>query len=336
MRQQRVIVVSPQKSGTHLISELMVKLGYRTFGWVVMEDAPPEFSAAERLSAVKSIMGKWERAIFSVGRRMGVLKRLEQDAMAGLMLVWGERLGVPWASRHGLQAVHTIYSLRNLRALCSGDMTSVMQNICLVKHELPLDKIDGAFTRHWSNTGDPALVFMYRDPRDVLCSFVRYLTGRTAKGKHGDFAEYNVHQAILEALPDDDERLMHAITDPSFPGHRDYFDCLWLLRHPKVCKASYEELVGEQGGGSEQAQRAAVTRVLDHLGIDAEAEDCAKGIYRTDSFTYSRGQVGSWKEMFKPRHHKAFERHFGDILASYGYEPGGREPPTDDVRTVQP
>ena len=318
MRKQRILVVSPQKSGTHMICELMSNLGYRTFGWIAME-SPPDFDNGELTSMATSVMRKHEKFVFSVARSVGLLKRLEQYAVGLLMTVWYERLGEPLASRHALQAVHAVYSRPNLRALVVSHFDSLLPNICLVKHELPLEKTDGAFIRRWSETGDPAIIFMYRDPRDVLCSFVRYLTGRTKRKEYGGFAEYYVYNSILESLPNDDERLMHAIIDPSFPGHRDYLESLWLLRHPNACKVKYEDLVGVAGGGSDQAQRDAVQRVLDHLGIDKDPEECANGIYNTKSFTFSKGQIGSWREMFKPAHHEAFAKQFGNILEWYGY-----------------
>lgn len=316
----RVIVVSPQKSGAHLICELMSRLDYRVLGWIVRSE-PAGLTDSDMDAMARSVMRQHEKIIFGVGRPLGRFKSKARRAAYLMFILWGERLGVPWLSRHGLGDIHAIYSRANLAQLTARGFDSFPPNVCLVKHELPLEKTDGQFIRDWSASGDPALILMYRDPRDVLCSFVRYLTGRTKRKQHGGFAEYHAYQPILQSLPNDDERLMHAIVDPSFPGHRDYFESLWLLRHPNVCKVKYEELVGDAGGGSDEAQTAAVSRVLEHLGIDADPIECAQGIYNTESFTFSRGQIGAWREMFKLHHHEVFNDRYGQVLEWYGYEP---------------
>lgn len=322
MRSKHVLVVSLQKSGTHLIAELMRKLGYTVFGWVVRDrDVPLSFDREARDIATAQVLSPIQRGLLRLMSRTKRYEQMTHQALYALMVSWGERLGVPWASRHGYVYTHMLYSNPRLLALSKKSIDEAPPNGCMIKHELPLAGTDGAFIRHWTDTGRPAIIFNYRDPRDVLLSFINYLTGRANAGIHGGFAEYYVYQEVLSAMDSVDERLSHAIFDPSFPGHRDFEESLWMLKHPKICKVSYEELVGSSGGGSDEAQAAAIRRILGHVGAEAEAAELAPGLYNTESFTFHKGQIGKWKSAFKPHHHRAFNRRFGAILEAYGYEP---------------
>ena len=321
-KHEHVLVVSLQKSGTHLIADLMRKLGYTVFGWIIRDrDAPLPFDRQAREIAASLVLSPMQRRVLRLLSKTPLYDRITEKALYGLMLSWGERLGVPWASRHGHAYPHMLYSNPRLLTLSRKSIEHTPPNSCMIKHELPLAKTDGAFIRHWTETGKPAIIFNYRDPRDVLLSFINYFTGKTKTGKHGGFAEYFAYQDILNAIEDPDQRLMHAIMDPSFPGHQDFYDSLWMLRHPKVCKVSYEELVGSAGGGSDEAQTRAVARVLEQVGIQADPAELADGLYNTKSFTFHKGQIGKWKEAFQPMHHAAFNARQGEILKAYGYEP---------------
>jgi hypothetical protein len=79
-------------------------------------------------------------------------------------------------------------------------------------------------------------------------------------------------------------------------------------------------LVGSAGGGSAEVQHEAVSRVLKHLGIDGDLAEYAREIYNTGSFSFSKGTIGSWRKMFKPHHHKEFNKRYGDVLRWYGYQ----------------
>ncbi len=323
MRAERVLVVSLQKSGTHLMWELMKNLGYVVFGALTFhfdegEDVFP-FGRDAREVAAKLVLSPLQRWGLRLARFTSLYDQITEKALYVMAMSWAERLGTPWASRHGLAPLHFLYQKPRLLGLSRHSIRETPANTCMIKQELPLTRTDGNFIKHWSETGEPAIIFNYRDPRDVLVSFISYLLGKT--GGHGGYAEYFAYQPILEALPNDDERLMHAILDPSFPGHRDFEESLWLLRHPRVCKVSYEELVGAAGGGSDEVQNAAIARVMQHLGIERDSREVVRGIYNPASRTFHQGRIEKWRTAFKPEHHKAFNHRFGDLLALYGYPP---------------
>src|ERR1700678_628851 len=95
----------------------------------------------------------------------------------------------------------------------------------------------------------------------------------------------------------------------------------WLLNHPNVCKTSFEELVGPEGGGSAEAQAQAITRISDFLGVaGADPRDVAGRLFNPDAFSFYRGQIGGWGTPFTPKHHRPGRERFGDMLRLYGYE----------------
>ena len=159
-----------------------------------------------------------------------------------------------------------------------------------------------------------------RDPRDVTLSAINFLADSSGKG----FSAYNdirVFSEILQAKETLEAQLTYALTDPSFPAQGDFHRMLWLLHHPRVCKTSFEELVGPAGGGSAQLQEQALKRVIDFLGItDAKPEDVAGKLFNRDSFSFYRGQIGGWREVFTRDHRRLANERFGDVMPYYGYE----------------
>ncbi len=110
-----------------------------------------------------------------------------------------------------------------------------------------------------------------------------------------------------------------ALSDPSFPTQGDLGRMFWLLSHPNVCKVSFEELIGPQGGGSEERQSKAVTRIADFLGVRAEVETVLPRLYNRNSFSFFKGQTHAWRDVFTPYHRQLAEKRFGEMLALYGY-----------------
>ena len=149
---------------------------------------------------------------------------------------------------------------------------------------------------------------------------VNFLCGRTKEGLSA-FNNLRTFSDILLAKKDLAERLTYALTDDSFPCQADDFKrMLWLLHHPRVCKVSFEELVGPEGGGSADSQRRAAARLTDFLGVcDYSAEDAVTQIFNPDAFSFFRGKMGSWREAFTAEHRHLAEIRFGEVLDLYGY-----------------
>ena len=112
--------------------------------------------------------------------------------------------------------------------------------------------------------------------------------------------------------------LSFTISDSEFPYRNVYRQNRWMLYHPNVLKLRFEDLVGEEGGGSRAIQEEAVERWARFLAIDVPAGQLIEGLFGGTK-TFHQGRTDSWRDVFKEHHLRAFEREFGDVLVDYGY-----------------
>jgi hypothetical protein len=297
----------------------MVALGYGIYGQTrITPDIRPVLDESTRRRVAALVHDEKTMVELDSGDEQAFIEATDR-AWEALAWAWQIRLGMPLINRYGRAVIETELVERARRRTGSSDFADTPPGVCWIFTELNVNKVDGHFLEEWMRTGEPRIIFNYRDPRDVVLSMVNFLGGRTAKG-YGNFNEFPVFNRILTAKGSIEEQLTYALTDPSFPGYRAYENALWLLNHPNVCKASFEELVGPQGGGSAAAQLAAVRRVIEFLGLDTNPDAVAARLFRQDAFSFFKGQIGSWRDVFTPKNAELFLKRSGDMLALYGYE----------------
>lgn len=165
---------------------------------------------------------------------------------------------------------------------------------------------------------DLRMVCILRDPRDTAFSHMRYLQERP---RHPAFEEYM-------ALANDHERLLHSIQGGWLGAHRlrsldeRYRGFVDWEREAGAELVKFEDLVGPEGGGSEEAQREATRRVADYLGIELgenELNEVCGGLFGKGR-TFRKGQSGSWQAGFSPEHEEAVKEVAGPLLVELGYE----------------
>jgi len=110
------------------------------------------------------------------------------------------------------------------------------------------------------------------------------------------------------------------LTDPCVPLFQDYDRAVSFFRHPDVCKVSFEELVGPEGGGDRALQLQAIIRVAEFLevGVTDMASLTAR-LYDRRSFTFHRGQSGVWRMAFNDSQKMLFDDKHGSLLNTLGY-----------------
>jgi hypothetical protein len=312
---ERVIVVCVKKAGTHLIQELMIALGYRIYGQSrIPQSAGPVLSPEERRRYIELIHGLEE------------CQRIPESAVAtqakeawdSIGWAWQLRLGLPLKTHYGTELIESERVRDALRKTRAMKFAETPAGLCWIFHDLDVQLVDGKFLAEWETTGEPKVIFLYRDPRDTVLSMVNFLAGKTGRG-YGTFSDFTVFNTILTAKPDLSAQLRYALTDDSFPGISDHQRMRWLLHHPRVCKVAFEDLIGERGGGSCERQEAAIARVLDHLGADADPAALAKEIYNEGSFTFYKGKSGTWRDAFDAECRALAEWRFRSVLDDYGY-----------------
>lgn len=169
---------------------------------------------------------------------------------------------------------------------------------------------------------DYKILFIIRDPRDVVVSYFHHMVRDKNYPPHSFFVQ----------LPTDDERLKYAIT-----GIR-HLDTPRLYRAPidfelesvigwidstNVCAVRFESLIGPQGGGEKHTQIQTVQRIMDFLGINYDSqqvEKIAARVFSPSSPTFRKGRIGDWKNHFSEANKRLFNQIAGDYLVRLGYE----------------
>lgn len=319
MSAPRVVVVSLRKSGTHLVREVVRALGYQPHGDVNAD--PTARLPLDRDDVLRMLRAVYPGPQFEELSRhpdRGVVDAAVSRALAAMDNAWRVRLGM---APHPAGSPRSADPVLLARALADPgedwfDRTPV--GLCWFVHQLDLARVDPGFLRRWAVTGQPRLVLNYRDPRDTLLSMVNFLGDRPMDAI-GDLADHRVYAGVLAALPDLPARIDLALTDPCFPGADAFERATWLLHHPRVHTVSYEQLVGPRGGGSAQAQVAAIAALADFVGAEVDAEQVARTVYDPGSFTFASGRVGGWRKAFSRAQTEAFAHRYGTMLDLYGY-----------------
>jgi hypothetical protein len=308
------------KSGTHLITRLMTQLGYRVYGHVrVTPDIKPVLDRETRWRVANMIYDHEFLATLK-SQDESVFNDTTDRAWEALAWSWQLRFGMPLSSWYSTELIDTGLVHYAHRRTVGSSFSETPAGVCWVLHDFDISKIDGAFLSEWSETGEPRIIFHYRDPRDIMLSMINFLCKQTKNGL-SSFSNLQVFSSILLAKESLEERLTYALADKSFPcSENDFMRMFWLLNHPNVCTTSFEELVGPDGGGSAGSQRQAATRLIEFLGAtDYSAADVAGSLFNRDTFSFFKGKIGTWREVFTEEHCRIAEARFHDVLKLYGY-----------------
>lgn len=190
----------------------------------------------------------------------------------------------------------------------------------------------GQFARahiNWSERTKAAIckvsikhLFIYRDPRDIVVSYVQHVTNRPDRNP-----PRAAHEYFSGTLTDDHQRI-NATIEGVADVQPDMLEFIFngkveWLNDPDTCCIRFEDLVGERGGGTSQRQHEAICRVLSYLGIpqsDALHEQIANELHGGQTHTFNKGQIGGWREAFSNDNIQCFKQTAGDLLVRLGYE----------------
>src|SRR5215210_7015450 len=232
----RVVANSIPKSGTHLLDRLLVLLG---FGLVDLGGVRPHLlKSGDRFPLVnqrlKSILG---------------IRRPEDVMGIGPHLVEGGRF--PPVRRflrgRGEKVTVGVVSPRQIsRRWLAGRLARVPEGAFVTAHCLYTPELAGLFRE-----GGMRTVCILRDPRDVAVSQMHHIKQRKQHFAHEEYM----------ALSSDSERLMVSIRGGELGGReiqplgQRYEQFLSWGREGDAAMVRFEDLVGAEGGGNEEAQR---------------------------------------------------------------------------------
>lgn len=159
------------------------------------------------------------------------------------------------------------------------------------------------------------ILFMYRNPLDILVSELSWYS-----------KEAEVFSHYLNSFSDQDIKLSALIDDTFVLGdiRQRMLDYIGWLDFGNTIPLSYEEVVGSKGGGSDEEQVKTIWSIQLKLQIPGSPNDIASKIYDTKSPTFSKGQIGRHKTVFKDTHYNKFLSLPQDFMEKMGYDISSR------------
>jgi hypothetical protein len=160
-------------------------------------------------------------------------------------------------------------------------------------------------------------LFLYRDPRDIVVSYVHFF----AKFPNHQYKRYFVEKNLNLK-----ERLLFIING-SLEGRRQnindwYHNFLPWMYEEDVLSVKYEDLVH-----SPESQKIELRRILEYFNIEpylskmeGRVRKMQKNVDPHKSPTYRKGQSGNWKQEFDEEVKAQFKEVTGKLLIELGYE----------------
>lgn len=198
------------------------------------------------------------------------------------------------------------------------DFNGLKDNQFLWSHFVPSDEIQMALEK---GNESVYIIFNFRDPRDVLVSWFYWLHPNSDKSMH-------LHQNYMKKVYShftDDELLYIFIRNDKFREVEynpiEHFRLSRALYfHPKVLNVRFEDIVGSNGGGSDDLQKKTIENIFNYLKIkNIDLDEIAKNSFDKTSKTFRKGKIGSYKKVLSPMQIKLFDELHGDIIKQYGY-----------------
>lgn len=166
-------------------------------------------------------------------------------------------------------------------------------------------------------------VLLIRDPKDILISRYHHTLSRPTNRAH---AKIKACRTRLDAF----KLLINGISVtgkdggvlPPVPAfvddYRSYLD--WSNGDVHIVK--FEDLVGQQGGGSGESQLEAVKSLLMYCEVDFllnDEIDLSTLLFDRNSKTFRRGKIFGWKDVLESNELAYINEAFFGLGAEYGY-----------------
>jgi len=163
-------------------------------------------------------------------------------------------------------------------------------------------------------------IIQLRDLRDICVSCVFYHHHEIEK----EIGPSTFDEKLLYIINlDSDSRPVNNILNI----YRNAKVAVKWVKDPNVVISRFEDLVGPKGGGTEDAQKRQIRKIAKKLKISLDAERLDEvlqtlfGNEKGPQFptTFRQGQIGGWKDYFKPMHKAAFKKRLGKLQQKLGY-----------------
>ncbi|MEM8782238.1 MAG: hypothetical protein AAGE65_05205 [Planctomycetota bacterium] len=163
-------------------------------------------------------------------------------------------------------------------------------------------------------------VFMVRDPRDLIVSWMRYATYSKTFASHGPFK--STHEHLRDNFASDADRLVYAIEKRTQFAYHNYTG--WM-KSPATRVVRFEDLHDGLEAAGRGELRPGLGGLLTFLDVEPESVDLRAlhaGVYG-QSITSMRDKFkpSSFRDSFEPRHYALIDNdHWRHAVEAFGYD----------------
>ena len=186
-----------------------------------------------------------------------------------------------------------------------------------------------AHNAHLLKKNNFKVIFLIRDPRDVLVSYAHWVK-KNPYGNllHVEYPHINelkqwtmseVISHFIDYYPVKAPLITENYTIAEF--YNLYLSC---TQYPDVLLTSFEKLIGPRGGGSKQMQIDEIMKIAEFIGMPVtyeKANDISDQIFGK-SDTFREGRIGSWADSINLEQKKHLKNisGFNELLVTLNYE----------------
>jgi sulfotransferase 6B1 len=175
-------------------------------------------------------------------------------------------------------------------SIIQKEISELKSNKYLIKHLNYNDKINNVLIKN-----NCKVLFIYRDPRDQMVSWTHHMNNHSRK--------------ILDGI---NKNITENYYIKIFP---------WALQ-PNVLAIRFEDIIGPQGGGSDEKQFETINKIAKYLKLKLPTKEilhvCNNLFGGTTTFV--KGQIGRWKVEFSDEIKQLFKEKYGQLIIDLDYE----------------
>lgn len=163
-------------------------------------------------------------------------------------------------------------------------------------------------------------LLMVRDPRDIVVSWADYIAKAKDHLLYPYFEQTDIEYRISCGIKGIGSAITKTRRQPAISELISWY--LKWKTDGGALLVRFEQVIGEQGGGSRQTQHAVLKQVLDFLSVACKKTDIDKICDNLfgGTYTFNKGMIGRWKECFTDKHKDQFKSEAGQFLVEMGYE----------------
>jgi len=192
-------------------------------------------------------------------------------------------------------------------------LDSIQDNSYIVGHLPYSKKLSDLFqSKHFYH------LFIYRDPRDILVSYINYQIDHENLPFHKTFISSDQDNQVRHVLSGlESGRIVLAPLSERIQRAKDW------ISDDQTLAIRFEDLIGAHGSGSADKQLSTVHKVVDWCNISMspdKVESLAKNVYSEESDTFNKGSIGQGRNFLDQDLQELFNVYCGKLMEELGYE----------------